>query len=250
MFPITSQSKRSDLLAEADHRLSNQINTNFSVIAWELQHVDQYQYIRAFSAGLQEFIEAYTYFNYVRDESIVSCSNLQLRLTYQQGVNKKNDKAVELPVPPPFTCLIDQTEFLLGIGDLTGEVMRRSIFALGIGDFETCFAACRFLRSVYSWYVLPMDTHENKIGSLIYNYISFHPQLHWHTNAGQTTELETGDVAAKLAKGRNGLLQHQSARTRGDPDEFGSVRTNGDGRGLLEQLKPDRGATRDVPKEW
>lgn len=167
MFPITSQSKRSDLLTEADHRLSNQINTNFSVIAWELQHVDQYQYIRAFSAGLQEFIEAYTYFNYVRDESIVSRSNLQLRLTYQQGVNKKNDKAVELPVLPPFTCLIDQTEFLLGIGDLTGEVMRRSIFALGIGDFETCFAACRFLRSVYSWYVLPMDTHENKIESLI-----------------------------------------------------------------------------------
>lgn len=146
----TSQSKRTSILAEADTRLSNIIETNFAAIARELQNVDQYQYLRAFSAGLQEFIEAFTYFNYVSGDAIITCPKLQMRLTYPEET-KPDAKSVERDSVGPITCLVDQSEFLMGIGDLTGEVMRRSIYALGIGDFDTCFEACRFLRSIYSW---------------------------------------------------------------------------------------------------
>lgn len=52
----------------------------------------------------------------------------------------------------PYKCLIQPTEFLLGIGDLSGEVMRRCINSLGAGDFDTCFAACNFLQSLYTGY--------------------------------------------------------------------------------------------------
>lgn len=111
--------------------------------------------MRAFSAGLQEFIEAFTYCNYVREEAIIPCSKLQLRLTYQPTAPDASSGLELMNADRPIItyCLVDPTEYLLGIGDLSGEIMRKSIFALGIGDFATCFVACRFLRSLYAWCV-------------------------------------------------------------------------------------------------
>lgn len=146
-----SSPKRDALLAEADARLRTLIDTKFVAIARELQHLDAHQYIRAYSAGLQEFIEALTYLNYVRDDTITTCPQLQLRLTYPTAADPGPDGVDERSrADAMMLCMVDPTEFLLGIGDLGGEVMRRSINAMGVGDFETCFVACSFLRNLYS----------------------------------------------------------------------------------------------------
>lgn len=44
-------------------------------------------------------------------------------------------------------------EFMLGLADLTGEVMRNSINSLGSGDIDNCFKTCKFLQNIYSKYL-------------------------------------------------------------------------------------------------
>lgn len=43
---------------------------------------------------------------------------------------------------------------MLGLSDLSGEVMRRCITSLGNGDIDTCFEVCEFLRQLYSGYII------------------------------------------------------------------------------------------------
>lgn len=156
-------------LAEAEKRLYHLCTNQFSSIAKELQDFDQYQYGRAYSAGLQEFIEAYTYYEYVKGdvEDTLTWDKLQKQLTY----SAKNDKppadntttetslgddeklsvdgTVET-IPKEFYCLVQPIEFMLGLADIGGEIMRRCINSLGNGDVETCFKICQYMQLLYS----------------------------------------------------------------------------------------------------
>lgn len=49
-----------------------------------------------------------------------------------------------------FKCLVQPMEFMLGLGDVGGEVMRRCITSLGGGDIETCFHINTFLQALYT----------------------------------------------------------------------------------------------------
>lgn len=150
---------------------------NFQHIAKELRGRDIYQYARAYSAGLQEFIEAFTFYEALRGESTSDWEDLQKFLTY--NVDEKESKKVsnesttkecnninpESPIEKngsqhvssnceqQINCFIQPTEYMLGLGDLTGEIMRRSINALGNGDIEVCFDASTFLKQLYSAYL-------------------------------------------------------------------------------------------------
>ena len=56
-------------------------------------------------------------------------------------------------IPPPQHSLIfplTPVMFVLGIGDLTGELMRLSINAVGSGNREMPFSVLQFIRDVYS----------------------------------------------------------------------------------------------------
>lgn len=143
-------------------RLLALCETHFANIAKELRGLDQYQYARAFSSGLQEFVEAYTYYEYIKSGKIFDWSDLQKKMTYEENQDSSGDKEnddlakqengqlvgkVETKV---LKCLVQPIEFMLGLGDLSGEVMRRCITSLGTGDVETCFQACTFLQSLYS----------------------------------------------------------------------------------------------------
>ena len=49
--------------------------------------------------------------------------------------------------------LIPPTHYLLGIADLTGELMRMAIHSIGQGDFDLPFEHCKFLRIIYDAFV-------------------------------------------------------------------------------------------------
>lgn len=134
-------------------RLLALITTHFANIAKELRGLDQYQYARAFSAGLQEFVEAFTYYEYINSGKIIDWSDLQNKMTYQEEENlatQETDQLVGEEGKKVFKCLLQPMEFMLGLADLSGEVMRRCITSLGSGDVQTCFKACTFLQSLYT----------------------------------------------------------------------------------------------------
>ncbi|KAM8703333.1 hypothetical protein ACLKA7_008023 [Drosophila subpalustris] len=67
---------KSKVLEEAKQRLTKLIDVNFRAIAQELRNQDVYQFRAAYSPGLQEFIEAYTYMEYLENEDKDRVSDL------------------------------------------------------------------------------------------------------------------------------------------------------------------------------
>lgn len=135
---------KAKVLVEAEERLFKLCILLFKKIGKELHGHDQYQYLRAFTAGLQEFIEAWTFFNYIKGDGIDGWGELQQHLTYKLSDEEPDET---------YTCFIPPTEFLLGLADQTGEVMRRCINSLGSGDIDECFNATKFLQQIHSGFL-------------------------------------------------------------------------------------------------
>lgn len=135
------------VLQEANERLNKVILNPFKLIAKDLINLDQYQYLKAFAHGLQEFIEAYTFYEYCSSASapengqqMCSWEDLQMKLTYEC----EEDQQTKL--------LVEPLEFILGVGDLTGELMRKCINSLGSGDDDSSFIIANSLKSFYTCY--------------------------------------------------------------------------------------------------
>lgn len=167
-------------LADAYNRLNHLCSSSFASIAKELDGHDAYQYGRAYSAGIQEFIEAYTYYEYLMNDGCsMKWTDLEEKLTYTVKVSDGKQKETMTDAQPvvadapeggapsepkaaepasaddgsatkEIKCLVQPIEFMLGLADLSGEIMRKCINALGSGDVDTCRKACQFLQHLYS----------------------------------------------------------------------------------------------------
>ncbi|XP_013105026.1 translin-associated protein X [Stomoxys calcitrans] len=150
------KNNKEKVLQEAQTRLEKVISTNFKAVAEELCGHDPYQFRWAYSPGLQEFIEAYTFMEYIKNaEYDESCSGgsdaemsdwteLQKKMTYSK---KSEDNEEE------FSFFIDPTEYILGVSDLTGELMRRCIISLGSGEIVFCLIAKMILQKIFTGYI-------------------------------------------------------------------------------------------------
>uniref|UniRef100_A0A2M4ARS9 Putative translin associated factor x n=1 Tax=Anopheles triannulatus TaxID=58253 RepID=A0A2M4ARS9_9DIPT len=165
---------------EAKQRLENLFRNQFFVIAKELRGQDAYQYARAYTHGMQEFIEAYSFYEYSSGQDISHWHAVQEKLRYkhdatppvkQESTNEPNDSntapVIESSDGQPETespsatttdnnqgtlesvCLLQPLDFVLGLGDLSGEIMRKCINGLGSGQVDSCFGHCRFMQDLY-----------------------------------------------------------------------------------------------------
>ncbi|XP_064555286.1 translin-associated protein X [Drosophila montana] len=161
---------KAKVLEEAQQRLTKLIEVNFRAIALELRDQDVYQFRAAYSPGLQEFIEAYTYMEYLCNEDnaehskpVSDWSALQSVMQYEIEANKEEPvKEEDIPISgdqmearaiQKFQFFVDPTEYILGVSDLTGELMRRCINSLGSGDTDTCMETCKALQQFYTGYI-------------------------------------------------------------------------------------------------
>lgn len=135
------------LLSDAFDRLLVLCNKNFMNISKEIVGYDHYQYARAYSAGLQEFIEAFTYYNYLKNEHIIDWNGLQLKLTYRNHEETVDDGLFS---GQQMVCLVQPNEYMLGLADLSGEIMRKCIYSVGSGDVDACHNASKFVQCLYS----------------------------------------------------------------------------------------------------
>lgn len=128
-------SKKEAIVEEAEKRLNILIDTNFKAIAKELQNIDHYCYHRAYTSGIQEFVEAFVFCQFLKKHDIGTWDNINNKLQYEQEDTK-------------FHLLFSYYDFILGIADFTGELMRRCINSLGIGNIDDCFKLCNFVKHI------------------------------------------------------------------------------------------------------
>lgn len=167
-----NKNNKEKILLEAKGRLDKLIKQKFYDIAVELENRDPYQYLRAFCFGLQEFIEAYTFYECINNSDLSDWKVLQERMIFDvrtesdgdenKSPDEKDEKKRNL------VCLVDPTEYILGLGDLTGELMRRCINSLGSGDTNTCQETCTILRDFYKGFLCLHGVRNREFGKKLY----------------------------------------------------------------------------------
>lgn len=164
---IDSDESKQKTLAEAQQKLHELQNNKWYQVAVELQGEDPYQFLRAYSPGLQEYVEALSFLYYIEQHSLLSLQQVEANLTFAKsssssetasqtseeisdtGTSEESTvtsnqglKVLSVHVPP--------MEYVLGLADLTGELMRLAIGCIGRGEFVAPFELCQFIQSIYT----------------------------------------------------------------------------------------------------
>ncbi|XP_003425818.1 translin-associated protein X [Nasonia vitripennis] len=179
LHTLDKESKKNAVLGEAEKRLNNLITVLFKNIAQELDGEDSYHYLRAYRAGLQEFVEAITFYWFLQNSTLYNLKKLEESFNYTINISKpteteKNEKTVEAnesdqtnqieitevtndsdqPIEQKtIRFLMPPADYILGIADLTGELMRKCINNLTSGDISSCYQTCNFVRSMYKGFL-------------------------------------------------------------------------------------------------
>ncbi|XP_047503544.1 translin-associated protein X [Pieris napi] len=125
---------------EANERLQKLIQGPIKSIGLELENRPAYLHSRAVTAGFQEFIEARTFCSFLERKLLISWSEVQKELAYAMDV-----KSV--------TTMLTQSDYMLGLADLTGELMRKAINSISSGDSNDCFESCQAVKDLYTGYL-------------------------------------------------------------------------------------------------
>lgn len=91
--------------------------------------------------GLQEYIEAVSFYHYLKSKTLVSLEQVQSDLTFtvqSDDTEPSQEKTFSVHVPP--------SEYMLGLADLTGELMRFAINSVGSGNLDCPNDVCAYLR--------------------------------------------------------------------------------------------------------
>ncbi|XP_017755302.1 PREDICTED: translin-associated protein X isoform X2 [Eufriesea mexicana] len=144
LHTLDKKNKQDSILYEAESRLQNVAQNLFKGIAQELENHCPYLYSNAYHAGLEEYIEAVTFYQYLNNCDVGNLEEIQKALTYTIP-EKSEIKTIEILITP--------FKYVLGIADLTGELMRQCINNLGTGDRVSCYETCNFVRCMYKGFL-------------------------------------------------------------------------------------------------
>ena len=214
---IKSERDKDTVLGEAEHRLMDIKAKLWYYMARELKGEDHYQFIKAYSAGLQEWVEALSLYHYIAYGKLIPFSQVEQELVFKDRKSKSNkvdqkdqvkkeilqeekdlvpegnlteivnndgvqedtianatedasivrendalvqevqDDEIENSQSPDKQILtkthlisvtVPQVEYILGLADLSGELMRNAINSLGSGNLDVCFILLEFLQDM------------------------------------------------------------------------------------------------------
>ncbi|XP_014219153.1 translin-associated protein X [Copidosoma floridanum] len=168
LHTLDKESKRTAVLGEAETRLNNLVKGLFKKVAQELEDQDPYLYLRAFRAGFQEFVEAMTFYWFLQNKTLYHWTNLEKSMIYTLEDPDKMETDESNDNPKMVQTLVAPVEYVLGIADLTGELMRKCISNLAIGDISSCYQTCNFVRSIYKGFLGSAGMSGREVGRKLY----------------------------------------------------------------------------------
>lgn len=159
---------KAKVLEEADAKFRNDIVPILYSLCEEIGTEDPYRHHRAYSQGVQEFIEALAYYEYLKSGRLISYKAAQDFMTFRKKSKKtsaeeeEEEEEEEKSDLPKFAssleasadeakCVLYLTpsDFLLGLADLTGELMRLCINSVGSGNRKLPFELLPFFRALF-----------------------------------------------------------------------------------------------------
>ncbi|KAK7071666.1 hypothetical protein SK128_025826 [Halocaridina rubra] len=185
-LPGMENEEREKVLTSAASDLQDIEKTLMKYIAQELVDEEPYQYVYAYSGGLQEYIEALSFYHYLTTDAIISHDEVQKRLTFGDA---------EDDVVVPLNVLVQPKEYILGIADLTGELMRFCIKCVSTGEFEVCYGICDVLKKMNAGFLSLGYIH---LRELHHKITVFRSSLHKVEEACYSLQLRKSEVPAEM----------------------------------------------------
>ncbi|KAJ7551832.1 hypothetical protein O6H91_06G031000 [Diphasiastrum complanatum] len=136
-----NEASKQTLLEQAERDLAYIRSTHISRIARELQGIEYWKLRRAYSPGLQEFVEAATLVEYCKTGKFLTLENL-------------NKTFLEMKDASATPFIINVEDYLLGVGDLMGELMRLAISGVANGQRGVSQFVCSFVQALYEGFSL------------------------------------------------------------------------------------------------
>jgi len=228
---IKNGSDPGGVLQEAENRLAALKKELWRRLALELRGEDHFQFLRNYTAGLQEWIEALSFYHYLCYSKLITWEEVQKELTFNYvnrskesrksscgtlkdgaedpvaepeddkvepkvavkepgydkvepkvAVKELEDDKVELKVAvkEPETAadpdketneemkiMVPQTDYVLGLADLTGELMRNAINSLGTGNVEVCFVLLELLQEMHAGFLCVQQDAPYQVGKKV-----------------------------------------------------------------------------------
>ncbi|XP_042487536.1 translin-associated protein X, partial [Macadamia integrifolia] len=131
-----SKHNREEVLEKAEKDLAAVTDQYVSRLVKELQGTDFWKLRRAYSPGVQEYVEAATLCKFCQTGALLNLDEI-------------NTTLLPLSDPSVEPLQINILDYLLGLADLTGELMRLAIGRISDGELEYAEKICRFVRDVY-----------------------------------------------------------------------------------------------------
>ncbi|XP_051503975.1 translin-associated protein X-like [Myxocyprinus asiaticus] len=145
---VTSVPDVEVILYEADVKL-DAVRQKIGQIAEELRGEDLHQFHRAFTPGIQEYVEAVSFHHFIKNHKLISLEEINARLVFMRDEQKTKVCYKTSTFTTILTFQVVPTDYLLGVADLTGELMRMCITSVGSGDMDTPFQLSTFLREIH-----------------------------------------------------------------------------------------------------
>ncbi|CAG8483025.1 3075_t:CDS:2 [Acaulospora morrowiae] len=133
------------------NRCAKQQQYHIEKYEFPLTMIVSYKYNKSVSPSIQEYIEAIAFVEYLENGVLITKEKIENDFRDENGNQ---------------FLLITYDDYLLGIADLTGELMRYAINCIGMGDHNQARKVCQFLRNIKSGYdILRVTNHflRNKV---------------------------------------------------------------------------------------
>ena len=108
---VAGASDTEQIFKEADEKFVT-VKELLNTIALELEGEDPFLFTRAYSPGVQEYIEALSFAHFLKRKTLISFDQVEAELKF----SNEDGKDLGLSLNP--------FDYVLGIADLTGELMR------------------------------------------------------------------------------------------------------------------------------
>ncbi|XP_020250036.1 translin-associated protein X [Asparagus officinalis] len=131
-----NKDNKDEVLTKAEKDLAAVTDQFMSRLVNELKGADFWKLRRAYTFAIQEYVEAAAFCKFCKTGSLLNLAEINATL------RPLSDK-----YPEPLQ--INVLDYLLGLADVTGELMRLAIGRISDGEVEYAEKICRFVRDIY-----------------------------------------------------------------------------------------------------
>lgn len=131
-----SKNNKEEVLEKAHNDLAAVMDQHIARLVKELQGSDFWKLRRAYSPGIQEYVEAATLCRFCKSGTLLNLEEMNASLS-------------SLSDPSHVPLQINILDYILGLADLTGELMRLAIGRISDGELEFAGKICTFVREIH-----------------------------------------------------------------------------------------------------